>query len=568
MSQATQSVESEPVPLPHRRFLQTALFVDDEALRPHPVAIPQQIEVPRSGLTHPKEASGTGSGEPETEPDPSEQSEADRDPEGRREVDVDITQQIVEGFADIGVTCAVLAPDRLGEPRRNQIDKLARRTDVLVLDWNIGSTGAGLDEEDVDPTALGLIERIVKQDADSGGRLRLIAIYTSESDLDSIVADLMERLTDQFDDDELTATANKVNGPHLLITLYQKPLREDRPGLPTGIAPKELIESILEDFDEVCARGLFQQLALTVMSSVRDQASRVLARFDSDLDPALIGHRAQTSHRDAIVFALALLGSELSSLVRTADISSVMSEQMVAKHVDRLIGEGERSLWVGKGEVQAKTNDLTRNYLTRPGEDNARSGLGVSAKARTVSSLMLDADNDDALQTAVREVEYAFAVLCCAERSAAFDGDASANPTLEFGTLIENDGQYFLCLQPVCDSVRVTEPREFIFLPMRRALEPMSFDLIVLEGQHHVPLVPDGPSLASTRGLMFLGDPVTFVVSAERSGDSRRFFTTDQQGWRWVASIREAYVRRILSRMIESMTRVGLDESEFMHLGK
>ena len=45
-------------------------------------------------------------------------------------------------------------------------------------------------------------------------------------------------------------------------------------------------------------------------------------------------------------------------------------------------------------------------------------------------------------------------------------------------------------------------------------------------------------------------------------------FLLFKQGWRWVASIREAYVRRILSRMIESVTRVGLDESEFMHLGK
>jgi len=81
------------------------------------------------------------------------------------------TEVVVEAFADLGISCAVLAPDP-GEHEADmqRMEKLARRSDIVILDWVLNPRDrTGSTPNVVDQTSLGFIREILREDNAGGG---------------------------------------------------------------------------------------------------------------------------------------------------------------------------------------------------------------------------------------------------------------------------------------------------------------------------------------------------------------------------------------------------------------
>ena len=147
-----------------KRFLQTAVVVDDEA----------QIDVapPANGLlVKPDRRTLVGNTE-ETE---------GIDRPGRHSLDARV---LVDSFAEHGLICGVIAPRPDDTTINNKVLLIAKQADIVVLDWQFkGDDGI---------KSLSMLREILKDDDD--GRLRLIAIYTGDPDISGIGQTIAQEL--------------------------------------------------------------------------------------------------------------------------------------------------------------------------------------------------------------------------------------------------------------------------------------------------------------------------------------------------------------------------------------
>ena len=111
--------------------------------------------------------------------------------------------KVINAFAEIGLVCAVLDPapnsaleEGPGSAIPKRITRAAVRADIVVLDWKIRDSAGEV--------ALGVMKEILADDQDSH-RLRLMAIYTGEPNLDEISEKTKTAIQDFYKDDRLEA---------------------------------------------------------------------------------------------------------------------------------------------------------------------------------------------------------------------------------------------------------------------------------------------------------------------------------------------------------------------------
>ena len=229
---------------------------------------------------------------------------------GSRRSDVPLTADIVvDAFADLGMVCAVLrVANDPAVPERTI--RAAVRADMVVLDWQIHESAGDI--------ALDVLQRILADDQ-SSHRLRLIAIYTGEPDLGGIFSRVKEVIDSFYEGDELVSDSPSriTKGPVRVVILAKRgTIRDHGPlPLPREVAETELPQTLVDEFDAMTS-GLLRTVALAGITTIRENAHRVLARFDETLDGAYLWHRILLPHPpDAEDHLVAALGSELVSIL-------------------------------------------------------------------------------------------------------------------------------------------------------------------------------------------------------------------------------------------------------------
>ena len=156
------------------------------------------------------------------------------------------------------------------------------------------------------------------------------------------------------------------------------------------------------------------------------------------------------------------------------------------------------------------------------------------------------------------------------------------HPTLRLGSIVAvgglEDTDYRLCIQPVCDSVRIPDAEERSFPMLRMTVVPhvnkghrvdvvvqtraddkaeSSFvKLCVSLKARHVSLLPIRPEAG--RGVVSAGPP---------DDNGNRWFVPpggSEPAVRWVADLKPEFAIRIAGRFAGEISRVGLTESEWL----
>ncbi|MGW0572433.1 response regulator receiver domain [Streptomyces tauricus] len=487
-----------------------------------------------------------------------------------------------EAFASYGLVCGYVRPES-AEQRNDLVqgkyDRLFLRADVLVLDWTLnGDTGQ---------TTSQLVARLVKTEKGKLGRLRLICIYTNDPDLYG-VRDALQRVLEE-EGHELETPENG-DGIGLVardfrISVLGKP-EVSRPSIPgvSSVPEAELPERIVREFAQA-SHGILPGFALKSLSLLRDNAPTLLQRFRNDLDPAFVSHDLLTGEGKR--FAIQLIAREIQSLLESAGVSDMVSRERIESWAKLRLAnpslipqiQGKKSTLKDVSpesvmEVLAQEPIQISNLLdTRGGK------LGVSSMA-TVASLFTSADQAQAS-------EQELGRLSCFSRDLHSGYSFEQEPTLQLGTILARNASgtvdsdsdlldklksakskeaFLLCLQPLCDSehLEIDKPRGFPMIPLSEVQLGDDFHFLALD------------HLKQKRHLAGTAKPYEMImVPFWRTGEERvvrairkdgipRFTSDAGEEFLWIGELRPEHALRVSHEMGRLISRVGLDESEWL----
>ncbi len=349
-----------------RNFIQTVIVVDDRARLTElvPLPPPTNIMVPpgRTFATRPPDER-----EPTDATDPVPATPLPAAPSHELN-----GMRLTRSFAKLGVTCGIYVPEQADSNEAEDVDDtvaMARHADVVVLDWQLGSDSN---------KARKIIRRILAQDGEENGRLRLIAVYTGEINLPTLREQVRLELLEAGIDIQSTDVDGSValRGPSLKIVFLNK----DRPGLPLGspgLDETSLPSRLVTEFAEM-SRGIMPAVALGSITAIRNSTHHVLAKFHARLDGALATHRVLIDNpEDAEIYAADLVAEELRTILEVTGVGAANAGIEVFENwVTYLAGTGHKFL------VSASATDgLTPSSATKllksgvSGHEEARNSL-------------------------------------------------------------------------------------------------------------------------------------------------------------------------------------------------
>jgi hypothetical protein len=556
-----------------RRFLQTALVVDDRASTADPHATktvepdPGEIVGPRGpsvggrAQTSEKAAGEAPRNDDEreaaTNEAPAAEAQADNDARAAAEAEANVVhvKEMADRFADLELTCGVLKPSQGQAPDEvtERIARAARGVDIVVLDWMLDEKSGFTAEE--------AVKRVVAQDR--YGR-RLLAIYTTQRDLGAI-SDKLAAAIEQAKQVEGDDLALDVGGTRIVIFHKGGPdLPEDykRYARPEDVLPGELVGIFVE-----LSAGLVPAIALNALAATRENTHRLLRRLGSGLDLGYMGHLLRLEYReDGEQHLLDAVSGELRAVIEDDDSTRTMAsdgfDAWLSHHDDQLRASADALKGIGAAVAD---HDEWAQWK----KDHKAEGLGKLSE-EDVTELLVPEDE----AAAARRSDARFAQLMAMRRPY-----ARPRPGLHLGTIVrerEHPDHYWLCIQPLCDSVRLDadRPTKFLMLPLEavdHASKKANANFVV-DGPDGEPLHLWSWDSSSDLEIMRLrpnhNDAVHFEPAADDTDGAAGRTASTEEGLTlvWVAQLKPAHAARVAHEYGTKLSRVGLDESEWMRM--
>jgi hypothetical protein len=560
-----------------KNFLQTVVVVDDQAAfyseERHTGAV---LEAPTPGTVPAVE-------EPDG-PDPAE-------PATRRALDA---KPLIDAFASEGLVCAILQPlppDQESGVLAGRFEASTRRSDIVVLDWMLN--------DDDGRTALDLIEQLVSDDLRSQGRLRLIAVYTGERDLDAVQAAVKERIGAADEDCSRAGSTDVwIRRGRLRIVFYLKDSRQPAPGQSgTSLSVVDLPQRLVDQFAELTC-GLIANIALASLAAVRENAHHLLSKFVAEMDAPFLSHRAIVDQfEDAEEFAVALIGHELRAILDAAEVGTLVDTEHVEEWTAEQDGSRQRHLRVDEVDVPV-TWDWVQSLLEKgrnaAGPPPRNQGQQIGARKYRELKTLTRLFTQDAQQAA--DADHTFARLSSLARNIPEPLPMRVGPVVTLGTILASvDGTspegeratitdatsdstdsedikgstntYWLCLQPRCDSVRITGWRKFPLARLKAVDERTRFDLVArgLEGERlYLQLV--WKHYEMTMPEFEAGQDGMVRAPLDEEGRPSLIVDKESRRFHWLAELRYAQAQHMVERFANTLSRVGFDEYEWLRL--
>lgn len=499
--------------------------------------------------------------------------------------------EVTKNFAQNNKICAVYNPRTTDDI--NRISLLAKKADIVVLDWQINLDNepveAGQEEQDAEqedprgPHTLKIITDIVIDPLLGKDGLKLIVVYTGDTDLNEITDKIQEELVKNGI--ALKRDFCEVSTGNLKVVVIAKSdneldddgnLKEKFTHLPElnhrVKSYSELPGYLLQEFTKMTS-GLLSNFVLNCLAIMRQNVFRLLKIYNKDLDKAFLSHRLLlTNGEDSQQQLVEIFADSIQALLyynnaddtlKAASIKSWLETVNFDKQVNILGSEISFDVdllktWVDSGFCSAVSTQLQRQF--NPSEISQVNSFFSNKLSKHISILSNNQDID------FKDIE--FSILT--HHKSIFK-PLSVFPKLSLGAVVkgQRSGKYWVCIQQRCDSVRVAGERRFLFLPLdpsdnifqfvtadgtKLRLAKKSFDLRTIkfipeEGANYIKPRLDGES--------FIFDP----LYKAGHGD---FQEEKDEPYEWVLDLKDLHAQRIAHEFAHELSRVGLDESEWL----
>lgn len=529
-----------------RRFLKTAIVIDDDISAPIEPNETETIEAPDfvSTKDEPIEApAGAAESPPGTKLSPESSSDL-------------LIKPLADAFLDKKIVCGVLKPadsDKDDDVISRAV-KAAEVADIVIVDWYLRRTD--------DALALSILGRILADDQTREGRLRLILVYTSAVPLQERREELAAHLKTEGinchlheEDDALIEAEN------CRIRFVQKRVGKE------GSTLEALPELAVTEFSRLSS-GLLSNFALLGIGALRDATHHLLATFDRRLDPAFVGHRAMLGDADgARGLAMALFMLQVKGILS------------LPNHLGSSLSNDELGAWFDDRFDYANVDEQLEALGLR--KDTLRGEvLSGKLKARNTHPALFLPDAQrlggqaDKIE---QDVSKQFARLSTFVRELRGFNPLPPNwlPTLTLGSVVKQaNGQntrYLLCVQPLCDTVRVTEDRYFPFIELVGEKSGNSTENLVLQDEGESIIVKVNSKAGSRHYDKFTPEPVSQSVRAtpvqEGVGIIGYSFAGANGNYMWLGDVDAMKAQRIAVDLSGTLARVGIDEYEWLRRG-
>jgi len=498
--------------------------------------------------------------------------------------------EVTRNFAEKNKICALYNPRTTADI--DMIGRLAKKADIIVLDWQINLDNepvqTGEEEQDAEeedprgPHTLKIITEIVTDPVLVKDGLKLIVVYTGDTDLNEI-ADKIQRELEQKDI-ALTRSFCEILVGNLKVIIVAKSNEElDDNGkviekfkhLPDYNqrvkSYAELPDYLLGEFTKMTS-GLLSNFVLNCLAILRQNVSRLLKIYNKDLDKAFLSHRLLlTNGEDSRQQMIEIFADSIQALLYYNHADDTLKAESVKNWLDTvtinrnitILGNSTPvnmefwKTWIDDGFKGAVTNLLGRS-LNDAEIKTLKNNYDSLSKAPCLLSDTQEVDSKDIEFSILTHHKSIFKPVDIA-------------PKMSLGAVVKGmrTGKYWVCIQQRCDSVRVLGERRFLFLPLdvstgkfqfvtsdgiKLKLSNKSFDLRTIK------FMPDNDEdLIKPRleGEIFVFDPVYKAGHDAYHQDKDETFA-------WILDLKDLHAQRIAHDFAHQLSRVGLDESEWL----
>ncbi len=536
-----------------QEFLQTVVFVDDRIYerKGGSVASAKRLASPKVRKKAVKSANNAAVSNSElaVEEEQSEYSPYD----------------VVTSFAKKQIICSLYQPNKSAKVTPgSEVFPLCRAADIAIIDWDLyGDRG---------DRALELIGGLVQQAiSEVPEQLRLIMVYTQEVNLFDIADRLYQQVAEEIG--EVLEPILEEGGlafrtANSRVSIVGKPGRA-RPGVAADhiVEERDLAHAAVKEFAKL-ADGLLHAATLLGLAEIKKNSRKVLSKFDRKLDPAFLTHLAMgLPIEDASEHIVPLLVSEIEAVLHDVLPFPLISESLRRDWCKNVWKPGDHlATLFGKADLDVRAiaeaicvdgfKEAKQQFDQVPNPDGGKS---ASKNTRKAAQILLESLDDNA--------NHRFSRLMA---SRTFYGDAAQQPkVLRLGTIVHcaRRDVYLLCIQPVCDCVRLRSDTSFLFVELATVSSdsdgPTSH-IVVQEDGGFVELYYR-PKASYCRSLTFSPEAKTKQVQTTLTRERKPVFKSTQRwNYVWVDELKVAHAQRAVEKLASDLSRVGLTESEWL----
>jgi hypothetical protein len=468
---------------------------------------------------------------------------------------------VTDAFAEDGLVCSLLSPRR-DEDVSEKFLRTAKRADLIVLDWVLHG--------DVGRKTLKLVEKVLADDLRDRRRLRTIAVYTGQKELLDVANRLAATIDAAYDDCELERQDDGLamtKGPVRAAVFAKEHVSE----LPAELEARRVsfagLPACLRSEFATLTTGLVTGVALAALGALRHDTHRILKTLSPKLDPAYLGNSAALPDpEEAVGQAVALVAAEVRSVIEDNDVG-----RNVELPVLRLWLDDAKRKHLRFGELIDPAKRLSRPQV----DAILTHGLGTDEGVEAIGAIK---HGKNYFKKTVKH--EATKVFCDnQDEAAASDADFAhrtmmrtiySQPAriLQLGTIVQSQGVYRLCVQPLCDSVRLTSTQAFPFLRLEIVEPDRGPDFVVIdpdgEGWVHLQLAGNPSDLVMISFAPTQKNAVTAAVAA----GMHSFRDSDQVIHRWVGELKPDFSQRAAFDLAQQFARIAVDEAELFRLAR
>ncbi len=455
----------------------------------------------------------------------------------------------VRAFLAESIVCSVI---EFG-PDSDLVDlalRSAKIADLVILDWLLNGSYAA---------TVAAIDAIAEK---SRGRLTVIVVFTGEEDL--------ERVGDRLGHDADFNPAGDfiLERDSTIVLVFGKPGVTRIDGQDRRTAEYSDLPRMIREDLEMVFKGLMPEFAFRGINVLREAAPRILASFGPDLDIGALVHRALLPEpSDAGSQFVRLLATDFEQALLEERVGEVWNDEVVEQFLEDKPLKDPADLAQhlrGTQNLPANLRQLDDESLVRRSVALGllKAGIGranTSLARKLTASLVGAAGSSKALAALMSSFPL---------------GDVA--PRLELGVVVRDQSdRYWLCIQPVCDSVRInqsqedeTEADQTRAFPMMRlrvegdnrtdAMIQPADGSFVRAGFEQSPFRVTMPRFAATEGG---------AVVATCESSNWQFIAHGDDVYTAVARLRPEVAAAAVQRFASQASRIGVDVSEWLRVG-
>jgi hypothetical protein len=511
---------------------------------------------------------------------------------------------VTKAFALHQKICAIYKPKT--EEDIDNLAQLAKKADITVLDWQIDLTPAipnkeSEEEDDVSEDIRGLhtlriIREILIDPTSAQGGLKLILVYTGTSNLDGIAEVIhksleAEGLSLKKDFCEVCADNIKIiviakADQALVAEGRQADQFQHNQDLRSRVISYEQLPNYIIDRFARITTGLLPNFVLTALTLIRENTFKLVNLYNKDLDVAFLAHRLLLSDQDdSKDLLLEMFSHSIHGLLAYNSIDKTVDRTEVLSWLDNYTSTAQIKIagkqvtidnaflksWVKDGFVNSLSEFWVANGFG-PVEDKQKDLFEKGL--RNLKAYFLTGDQDN-------KQDRDFSIL--SHHKSIFK-PSPISPRLTLGTVIKGlkSDTYWVCIQQRCDSVRIVEQRRFLFLPLdvippesdapyhfitergvRLKLHKKPFQLRTIK---FYPETGDNVIKATKAGNSYVFTPY-YTAGRKDSSGALEYQSEKDETYEWVFDLKDLHAQRIVTEFVSELSRVGLDEAEWLRRG-